>query len=105
MAGYSNEGDFIDDPELSKYSSKVKYLIDFAGPTDLSLLNTKGLNYDLSKIFSSIKNKENTIQKYNPIDYVNSKIPNTLIIHSNSDTMVPYESSKELYDKCIENKC
>jgi len=104
MAGYSTEEDFIDDSELSKYSSKVKYLIDFAGPTDLSLLNTEGLNYDLSKIFSSIKNKENTIQKYNPIDYVNSKIPNTLIIHSNSDTMVPYESSTKLYDKGIEDK-
>jgi len=104
MAGYSNEEDFIDDAELSKYSSKVKYLIDFAGPTDLSLLNTKGLNYDLSKIFSSINSKDNTILKYNPIDYVNSKIPSTLVIHSNSDTMVPYESSTKLYDKGIEEK-
>lgn len=104
MAGYSDDGDFISDLELSKFSSKVKYLIDFAGPTDLSLLNTKGLNYDLSKIFSSIKNKENIIQKYNPIDYVNPKIPNTLIIHSNSDAMVPYESSTKLYDKCIQEK-
>lgn len=104
MAGYSDEADFKDDPELSKYPSKVKYLIDFAGPTDLSLLNTNDLNYDLSKIFSSIKNKENTIQKYNPIDYVNSKSPNTLIIHSNLDAMVPYESSKRLYDKLIDMK-
>jgi acetyl esterase/lipase len=103
MAGYSNKGDFIDDTELSNYSSKVKYLIDFAGPTDLSLLNTKGLNYDLSKIFSSIANKEDTIKKYNPIDYVNSTVPSTLIIHSNSDAVVPYESSERLYDKCIES--
>ena len=68
MAGYSNEAEFTDDAELSKYPSKIKYLIDFAGPTDLSLLNTKGLNYDLSRIFSSIKNKDNVIEKYNPID-------------------------------------
>ena len=102
MASYSNEEEFTDDTELSKYPSKVKYLIDFAGPTDLSLLNTKGLNSDLSKIFLSIKNKEAVIQKYNPIAYVNSTIPNTLIIHSNLDATVPYESSKKLYDKCIE---
>ncbi|OOM81973.1 phenmedipham hydrolase [Clostridium puniceum] len=99
MASYSNEADFKDDAELSRYPSKVKYLIDFAGPTDLSLLNTNDLNYDLSKIFLSIKNKEDMVQKFNPIDYVNSNNPNTLIIHSNLDSMVPYESSKKLYDK------
>lgn len=101
MASYSSEGEFIDDAELSNYSSKIKYLIDFAGPTDLSLLNTKGLNYDLSKIFSSITNKEVILQRYNPINYVTSTNPNTLIIHSRLDAMVPYESSKQLYDKCI----
>lgn len=101
MASYSNENEFIDDTELSKYSSKIKYLIDFAGPTDLSLLDTRGLNYDLSRIFSSITNKEEVISAYNPINYVTSTIPNTLIIHSSLDAMVPYESSKQLYDKCI----
>lgn len=104
MAGYSNDADFQDDPELIKYPSKVKYLIDFAGPTDLSLLDTSDLNYDLSKIFTSIKNKEDMLQKYNPIDYVNSKSPNTLIIHSDLDSLVPYESSKRLYDKLISSK-
>lgn len=104
MAGYSNEADFKDDTELSKYPSKVKYLIDFAGPTDLSLLNTNDLNYDLSKVFTSIKNKDDMIQKFNPIDYVNSKSPNTLIIHSSLDSMVPYESSKKLYDKLTDVK-
>lgn len=104
MAGYSNEADFRDDPDLNKYSSKVKYLIDFAGPTDLSLLNTNDLNYDLSKIFSSITNKDDMLQKFNPIDYANSKSPNTLIIHSSLDSMVPYESSKKLYDQLISKK-
>lgn len=99
MASYSKEDEFVDDSELSKYPSRIKYLIDFAGPTDLSLLDTKNLNYDLLKIFKSIKNKDDLSKKYNPIDYVTASIPNTLIIHSNSDAMVPYESSKELYDK------
>lgn len=98
MASYSGENEFVDDKDLSNYPSKIKYLIDFAGPTNLSLLNTSNLNYDLSKIFSSISNKEEVIKKYNPINYVNKSIPNTLIIHSNFDPAVPYESSKELYD-------
>jgi dipeptidyl aminopeptidase/acylaminoacyl peptidase len=101
MASYSDNDEFIDTEDLRSYPSKVKYLIDFAGPTDLSLLNTKNLNYDLSKIFASITNKEEVIKKYNPINYVSKSIPNTLIIHSSLDATVPYESSKELYDKCI----
>lgn len=104
MAGYSNNSDFTDDTDLSKYPSYVKYLIDFAGPTDLSLLDTSALNYDLSKIFTSIKNKDDLLQKYNPIDYVNSKSPNTLIIHSNLDSLVPYESSEKLYNQLISQK-
>lgn len=102
LAGYSSNDDFTDDKALSKYSSKVKYLIDFAGPTDLNLLNTSDLNYDLTKIFNSIKDKDTVIKKFNPMNYVNKGIPNTLIIHSSFDPMVPYKSSKELYDKCVQ---
>ncbi|MVX62277.1 alpha/beta hydrolase fold domain-containing protein [Clostridium chromiireducens] len=102
MASYSDNNEFMDDKDLSSYPSKVKYLIDFAGPTDLTLLNTTSLNYDLSKIFASITDKESVEKIYNPINYVDPANPNTLIIHSNSDAMVPYESSKNLYNKCIE---
>ncbi|MBV7275995.1 alpha/beta hydrolase [Clostridium sp. PL3] len=102
LASYSGNDEFTDDKVLSKYPSKPKYLIDFAGPTDLSLLNTSNLNYDLTRIFNSIKDKNTVIKKFNPINYVSKSIPNTLIIHSNLDPMVPYKSSKELYDKCIE---
>lgn len=104
MAAYSKPDEFIDDPELADYPSDVKYLIDLFGPTDLSLLNTNDLNYDLSNIFSSISNKEELIDKFNPVNYVNSKIPDTLIIHSKADTMVPYTSSEKLYEKCKDVK-
>ena len=104
MAAYSDDSDFIDDEELKDYPCNIKYLIDFAGPTDLSLLNTTDLNFDLSKIFSSISDKEKTIQEFNPINYVDSDIPETLIIHSKSDNLVPFESSEELSEKCNEVK-
>lgn len=102
MASYSSDTEFTDDSTLSNFPAKVKYLIDFAGPTDLSLLNTTSLNYDLSIIFSSITDKEDIIKKYNPINYVSKTNPNTLIIQSNSDTVVPYKSSEALYNKCLE---
>lgn len=102
LASYSSNDEFKDDKDLSQYPSKIKYLIDFAGPTNLSLLNTNNLNYDLTKIFNSIKDKDTVTKKFNPINYVGKRSPNTLIIHSNLDPMVPYKSSEELYDKCVE---
>lgn len=100
MAAYSPSEQFTDDKALSNYPSKIKYLIDVAGPTDLGLLNMSNLNYDLSKVFNSIKDKNTVIKNFNPINYVNKEIPDTLIIHSSLDPTVPYKSSTELYDKC-----
>ncbi|HCW52618.1 MAG TPA: lipase [Clostridium sp.] len=102
MAAYSPNDDFTDDTSLSSYPSKVKYLVDFAGPTDLSLLNTTNLNFDLNKVFSSVRNRESVINKFNPINYVSKDDPNTLIIHSKSDKTVPFESAEKLYEKCQE---
>ncbi|SFC76703.1 alpha/beta hydrolase [Clostridium uliginosum] len=102
MSAYTSNDEFQDDPELAKYSSKVKYVVDFFGPTDLSLLDTSNLNWDLKKIFKSAQYNKDISYKYNPINYVNSDIPKTLIIHSKTDSVVPYESSLRLYNKCIE---
>lgn len=104
MASYSQDSDFVDDPDLKSYPSKVKYLVDFAGPTDLSLLNTNNLNFDLNKVFSSVSNRSDLINQFNPINYVNKNNPNTLIIHSKSDSLVPFESSEKLYEKAEEVK-
>lgn len=104
MAAYSPDDEFTDDTSLSSYPSKVKYLVDFAGPTDLSLLNTDNLNFDLNKVFSSVKDKDATIDKFNPINYVTKDDPDTLIIHSRSDNTVPFKSAEKLYEKCEEEK-
>lgn len=101
MAAYSPSEQFTDDKTLSNYPSKIKYLIDVAGPTDLGLLNMANLNYDLSRVFNSIKDKNTVIKTFNPINYVSKDSPDTLIIHSSLDPTVPYKSSTELYDKCV----
>lgn len=102
MSAYTSNDSFVDDLTLSNYPSKVKYVIDFFGPTNLNLLNTSKLNWDLTNIFNSITDKNSLISKFNPINYINSNIPKTLLIHSKSDSLVPYESSLDLYNKCIE---
>ncbi|MDV4151080.1 alpha/beta hydrolase [Clostridium sp. AL.422] len=105
MAAYSDNDDFIDDEILKEYPSKVKYLIDFFGPTDLNTLDMNNVNWDLEQIINSVgENKEETLNKYSPINYVDKNEPNTLIIHSKKDVMVPYENAEILYEELLNNK-
>lgn len=105
MAAYSNNNDFIDDEELKDYPSTVKYLIDFFGPTDLNTLDMNNLNWDLEQIINSVgDNKEEILNRYSPINYVDKNKPNTLIIHSKKDSIVPYKNAEILYDELKSKK-
>ncbi|MBE6053236.1 MAG: alpha/beta hydrolase [Clostridium sartagoforme] len=105
MAAYSDNDDFTDDEDLKNYPSNVKYLIDFFGPTDLNTLDMNNVNWDLEQIINSVgNNREEVLNKYSPINYVNKNEPNTLIIHSIKDSIVPYENAEELYSELIDNK-
>lgn len=100
LAAYSGEDEFKDDPNLATYSSKAKYVIDFFGPTDLTTLNMADVNKDLNNMLKATRNKETIMEKYSPINFVKDTIPNTLIIHSTEDKLVPYENATALYKKC-----
>ena len=39
---------------------------------------------------------------YSPINYIKEDLPDTLIIHSKKDNIVPYDTSVELYESGIE---
>lgn len=104
MAAYSEDNQFIDSDELKDYSSTVKYVVDFFGPTDLNTLDLVNATYDLDKIINSIPNKEDILNKYSPINYIEKNEPNTLIVHSVKDEMVSYENAEILYTKLKENK-
>jgi acetyl esterase/lipase len=100
MAAYSDNNDFIDDEELSNYPSEVKYLIDFFGPTNLNTLDMDNVNWDLEQIINSVgDNREEVLSKYSPINYIDKNEPNTLIIHSRKDSIVPYENAEVLYNE------
>ena len=104
MAAYSDNNDFIDDEGLSNYPSKVKYLIDFFGPTNLNTLDMDNVNWDLEQIINSVgDNKNEVLSTYSPINYIDKNEPNTLIIHSRKDSIVPYENAEILYDELVDN--
>lgn len=107
MASYSNEEDFIGDIELSKYPSKISYVIDAFGPTELNTLDFNFLNSSLissKKISLKDLSSINLINSvYSPLSYINENTPKTLIIHSKEDILVPYESSLKLFNNLKEN--
>lgn len=105
MAAYSDDSEFIDADELKNYPSDVEFLIDFFGPTDLNTLDMNNVNWDLQQIIDSVGNeKEEILNKYSPINYIDNKEPNTLIIHSKKDSIVPYDNAEILYNKLIEKE-
>lgn len=101
VAAFSDENEFIDDLSLSSYPSKVKYIIDLFGPTTLSDINlSKGPIEITEKLTNS--NLEKLSSLYSPINYIDYNLPDTLIIHSLNDDIVPYSTSMEFYNKALE---
>lgn len=101
VAAFSDNDYFIDDINLMKYPSTVKYIIDLFGPADLSNINlSKAPKSIIHKLSISDLNKLS--EDYSPINFIKENIPDTLIIHSKRDEIVPYDTSVYLYQKALE---
>lgn len=125
MVAYSDDSDFIGDNALKDYSSKVNYVIDFYGPTDLVTLFS--LN-DLTAL-EDFKNKQPNIfqlgkrqleqmtgldiennyeevcvllEQYSPLTYLDEYDPPTFIAHGLLDELVNIEQSRML-EKDLKN--
>lgn len=119
LSAYSEDNEFTGDPQLSKYSAKVNYVVDNFGPTDMNrLLHTKapkpllfivGL---ISKKIIELRKKlamgitgynikterEKVIEickKISPLYYTQNTVP-TLILHGSKDKIAPLRHSKRL---------
>lgn len=103
MASYSEEDMFLGDEALRKYPSNVKYVLDVFGPTELNTLDISDIDEEYKKDLENILKSKDILEKYTPINYINSSTPSTLIIHSKSDEIVPYENAKTLYTNLKEN--
>lgn len=100
MAAFSREDEFIGDQSLKSYSSKVKYIIDLFGPARLSKINLSVGPEEVVEKFSD-SDIEKLSKEFSPIEYVREDLPDTLIIHSLKDNIVPYETSVELYETAL----
>lgn len=100
MAAFSDEDEFIGDQSLKSYSSKVKYIIDLFGPAKLSEINLSVGPEEIVRNFSS-NDIDKLSKEFSPIEYIKSDLPDTLVIHSLKDNIVPYETSVELYEESL----
>lgn len=101
IAAFSDNDEFIGDVSLKEYPSKVKYIVDLFGPSDLSKINLSAGPSEIVDQFTT-DDIESYSKLYSPINYIKEDLPDTLIIHSKKDNIVPYDTSVELYERGIE---
>lgn len=111
MVGLTNDTSFVGDKKLSQYSSKVNYIIDHYGPTNLS--EHLGLNGDknMTKTKESIipiafENAKIGSKEFNKLceensatNYVTKDSPPVLIIHGLNDSLVNVIEGQMLLEK------
>ncbi len=83
-------------------SSRVQCVVDFFGPTDLSLYSTSPALEDayMVPVFGkACKTDPEVYKKASPINYVSRTAPPTLIVHGTFDLIVPVIHSENLEKK------
>lgn len=127
LVAYSDAGEFSGVQQLANYPSRLNYVIDNFGPTDLNELfkvNLNGFSTTMFKIFVrrlyDIRNKltfamtgydfkENrekvieTNKLYSPLKYVDHNTVPTLIFHGTKDRIVSIQQSEVLQQLLEEN--
>lgn len=122
LAAYTNDNEYVGNPELSQYSGKVNYVVSNFGPTDLNrLLHTRlgkipvaivGLFFKpiveiRQKLVFGISGYDIKTEKRKAIDYLETVSPirdvkngvPTFILHGNKDKVAPINHSKRLVRK------
>jgi len=123
LTAYTPNELFSGDKTLAPYSSKVNYVVDNFGPTDLNALfrmNMGGFSTFIVKLFFhkiyeireklvfamtgySVKTDKEKAEEvnslYNPIHYINKDAVPTIIFHGTRDKVVPISQSTELKEK------
>ncbi|WP_294324460.1 alpha/beta hydrolase [uncultured Chryseobacterium sp.] len=122
LAAYTPDNEYPGSPELSSYSSKVNYVVDNYGPTDLNkLLHTRlgkvpvsivGLFFKpiveiRQKLVYGISGYDINDEKRKAIDYLETVSPindteggiPTFILHGDKDKVAPLKHSKKLVRK------
>lgn len=85
-------------------SNRVACVVDFFGPSDLSLYGaTPGVEkvYFVPLLGGPLAEKPELYRRASPIDYVTKDDPPFLIVHGTADVIVPMIHSERLHDKLV----
>jgi acetyl esterase/lipase len=93
----------------SQFSSSVQAVCDFYGPTDLSRMSE--MKGELEKespesqyIGGPFRKNADKVMQSNPLTYANGNAPPFLIVHGDSDVLVPLDQSQILNKALLEAK-
>lgn len=96
LAGLSRNSDFQGDENLKNYTSDVKYIVSWFGPTDF----TKGEDKVVREFLGGSRStKPQTYKTASPIEYIDGNSPPVFLVHGENDDVVPYSQSKALYNE------
>jgi acetyl esterase/lipase len=102
LLGTADKDSFPDTDEYKNESSRVQAVVDFFGPTDLTLYSTtEGIvdAYMVPFLGKACKTDASVYKKASPIDYVTKDDAPTLLIHGTADFVVPIIHSEKMVKK------
>lgn len=99
LSAYSSNNEFAGSEELANYPSKVRYVVDFSGPTTFYGMDNEIVNTSVVNLMGSFAKDNEKLKEASPINYINSNFPPTLIVHGSKDEIVPLKQSQEFYTK------
>lgn len=88
-----------------EHSSHVKCVVDFFGPTDLTLfIEAEGIETAIFKPLLGSRYRENPelYRKASPIEHVTKDAPPFLILHGTADIIVPIIHSERFHKKLVD---
>jgi acetyl esterase/lipase len=103
MAGMLTEDDGLDnncpsDPSYAEPPLRVSAVVDWYGPTDIAdlLSGPNRKTYAVSWL-GSLPDRSAVAKRVSPLTYVRAGLPPILMIHGDSDPVVPYSQSQRLH--------
>lgn len=104
LAGVAGEERQFDVGENLNESSAVSCVVDWYGPVDFTKFgNGNPVSPESLLMGATLENDPEKARAVSPVSYVSPKTPPFLILHGDSDHLVPVEQSRELYALLREN--
>lgn len=100
LVGTSGNNNVFETKEWSHVSDEVQVVVSFYGPSDMSEFcqsNNDGVSL-VYQTFGVNSCYSNSLIMGNPGYYADSNDPPTMILHGNSDSLVPYEQAELLHE-------